>query len=55
MTDNTAVMIHIVEQFIYEKTGKKVKIVFNDPMNMHRHLKMLMEAYYVAMDYNKSK
>lgn len=51
MTDELPAMMRTVEQFIQDKTGKKVKIIFNDPMNMRKHIIMLNEAYNVALAY----
>lgn len=56
MTDDTPIMKHEVEQYVYIRTGKRIKIVFNDSMNMRKHLILLGEAYAVAMGYkNKEK
>ena len=52
MTDDTAVMTREVEYYVYIRTGKRVKIIFNNPMNLRKHLTMLGEAYAVAMYYN---
>ena len=52
MTDHTAVMTQEVEQYVYIRTGKRVKIVFNDPQSLRKHLMLLGEAYAVAMYYN---
>jgi hypothetical protein len=51
MTDELPAMMRTVEQFIQDKTGKKVKIIFNDPMNMRKHIIMLNEAYNIALAY----
>jgi len=51
MTDELPKMVRTVEQFIQDKTGKKVKIIFNDPMNMRKHIIMLNEAYNIALAY----
>jgi hypothetical protein len=55
MTDDLPEMVRTVEQFIQDKTGKKVKIIFNDPMRIHLHTKMLTEAYSIALAYYNSK
>lgn len=55
MTDDLPEMVRTVEQFIQDKTGKKVKIIFNDPMRVHLHVKMLTEAYSIALAYYNSK
>ena len=45
----------LVESYIYEKTNRKVKIVFNDTNRMMYHIKMLFEAYSVALTYYNNK
>ena len=55
MTDDTPRMIAIVENYIYIRKGIKVRIVFNDPMNIRKHLIMLGEAYNIAVNYKKSE
>lgn len=55
MTDDTAVMTKEVEYYVYIRTGKRIKIVFNDSMSLRKHLVMLGEAYNIAYNYNKSK
>ena len=52
MTEDTAVMTREVEYYVYIRTGRRVKIVFNDPQSLRKHLMMLGEAYSVAMYYN---
>ena len=52
MTDDTPIMTREVEHYVYIRTGKRVKIVFNDSMNIRKHLILLGEAYAVAMYYN---
>jgi hypothetical protein len=53
MTDDTARMIAVVENYIYIRKGIKVKIVFDDIMSMRKHLMMLGEAYNIAVNYKK--
>jgi len=48
-TPSVEEMIAVVQEYIYLKKGKKVKIVFNNPMSMHKHIIMLNEAYNVAI------
>jgi len=47
--------IVLVESYIYEKTNKKVKIVFDNPNRMMYHIKMLFETYSVALAYYNNK
>lgn len=44
-SDELPKMIRVVEQYIKDKTGKKVNIVFNDMFNVRRHCQMLAQAY----------
>lgn len=39
------VMVNVVENFIYQKTNLRIKIIFNDPINVHRHIEMLKDLY----------
>ena len=56
MTDELPVMVRTVEQFIEDKTGKRIKIIFDDPMNIRKHVVMLNEAYSISLTYyNKQK
>lgn len=53
MTDHTAMMAREVEHYVYIRTGKRIKIVFNNSMNLRKHLMLLGEAYAVAVYYKK--
>lgn len=53
MTDDTPIMVNEVEKYVYTRTGKRVKIVFNDSMNLRKHLILLGEAYAIAVYYKK--
>ena len=44
-SDELPKMKRVVEQYIKDKTGKRVNIVFNDMFNVRRHSQMLAEAY----------
>jgi hypothetical protein len=56
MTDELPTMVRTVEQFIEDKTGKRIKIIFDDPMNIRKHVVMLNEAYSISLTYyNKQK
>ena len=41
----------VVQQFIKDRTGKSVLIVFNKPAEMQRHLFLLDHAYQIAKQY----
>ena len=51
MTDDLPLMKHTVEQFIQDVKGRRIKIVFDNPMNLHRHIKLLTQAYDIAQAY----
>ena len=55
MTDDLPMMVRIVEKFIYEKKGVKVRIVFDDPMKIRVHTKMLSQAFDIALAYYNYK
>lgn len=55
MHSETIHKIQVVQAYIYNKTGKQVRIVFNNPMRMQQHLMMLDHAYQVAMGEFKNK
>lgn len=46
--------VAIVEAYILHRTGKRVKIVFDNAMMFRRHFKMLVEAHDKALDYYKN-
>ena len=43
----------VVQAYILDRTGKKVTIVFDDPMRFNLHFKMICHAYDVATAYYK--
>jgi hypothetical protein len=51
MTDELPIMVRTVEQYIQDKTGKRIKIIFDDPMNIRKHVIMLNEAYSISLTY----
>lgn len=54
-SDELPKMIMVVEQYIQDNTGKKVRIVFNDVFNVRRHTQMLAQAYaYVLQKQEKN-
>jgi hypothetical protein len=44
-SDELPKMVRVVEQYIQDTTGKKVRIIFNDMFNVRRHTQMLAAAY----------
>ena len=53
MTDDISVMIAVVEEYIYQRKGVKVKINMSDSRKFVRHFEMLLHAYEIAVAYNK--
>lgn len=47
------VMKAVVEEYIYKKTNRKVKIVLDNPMSIRKHFVLLSEAYSYALMYNE--
>lgn len=53
-TPSVEEMVAVVQAYIYERTGKKVRIVFNNPMSMRKHIIMLNEAYSYVLAYRNN-
>lgn len=53
-TPSVEEMLAIVQEYIYERKRVNVRIVFNDPMSMRKHIIMLNEAYNVAIAYRNN-
>lgn len=53
-TPSVEEMVAVVQAYIYERTGKNVRIVFNNPMSMRKHIIMLNEAYSYVMAYRNN-
>ena len=53
-TPSVEEMIAVVQAYIYERTGKNVRIVFNNPMSMRKHIIMINEAYSYVMAYRNN-
>ena len=53
MTDYISVMIAVVEEYIYQRKGVKVKINMSDSRKFVLHFEMLLYAYEIAVAYNK--
>lgn len=54
-SDELPKMISVVEQYIKDKTGRNVKIVFNDLFNVRRHTQMLAQAYAYVLQKDESQ
>jgi hypothetical protein len=52
MTNDISVMVAVVEEYIYQRKGVKVKINMSDSRTFVRHFEMLIYAYEVAVAYN---
>lgn len=53
MTNDISVMIAVVEEYIYQRKGVKVKINMSDSRKFVLHFEMLLHAYEIAIAYNK--
>jgi len=54
-SDDLPMMKRVVEDFIYQKTGKRIAIVFDDVMQIRRHFQMLTAAYdIIVVQQNKN-
>lgn len=51
--DYTQAMCVLVEMYIYQRTGKRIKIIFNDAARLRTHLVMLREAFNYAQQQSK--
>jgi hypothetical protein len=54
-TPSVEEMIAVVQEYIKERTGKNVRIVFDDMFNIRKHMIMLNEAYNHVMNYRNTK
>jgi hypothetical protein len=52
--DYTRAMCAIIEMYIHQRTGRRIKIIFNDPQRLRIHLSMLREAYNYAQQQSKN-
>jgi len=55
-SDDLPMMKRIVEDYIYQRTGKRITIVFDDVMQIRRHFQMLTAAFdIITVQQNKNK
>lgn len=55
-SDDLPMMKRVVEDYIYQRTGKRIVIVFDDVMQIRRHFQMLTAAFdIVQVQQNKNK
>jgi hypothetical protein len=48
-------MKRVIENYIFEKKGRRIQIVFDDLMRMRIHFQMLSETYDFVVAYNNKK
>jgi hypothetical protein len=53
MTNDITVMVAVVEEYIYQRKGVRVKINMSDSRKFVLHFEMLLYAYEIAVAYNK--
>lgn len=51
-TPSVEVMIAVVQEYLYKRTGKNIRIVLNNPMSIRKHIIMLNEAYNFVIEQN---
>lgn len=44
----------VIQDFIFDKTGRRVRIVFDNPFVMHRHFQLLCRAFDYIQQNNKN-
>jgi hypothetical protein len=55
-SDDLPMMQRVVEDYIYQRTGKRIRIVFDDVMQIRRHFQMLTAAFdIIQVQQNKNK
>jgi glutathione synthase/RimK-type ligase-like ATP-grasp enzyme len=53
-TPSVEEMVAIVQEYIYERKRIRVRIVFDNPMSMRKHIIMLNEAYSYVLAYRNN-
>ena len=53
-TPSVEEMVAIVQAYIYERKRVRVRIVFDSPMSMRKHIIMLNEAYSYVLAYRNN-
>ena len=54
-SDDLPKMQRVVEDYIYQRTGKRIRIVFDDVMQIRRHFQMLTAAYDIILAQQNNK
>lgn len=53
MTNDINVMVAVVEEYIYQRKGVRIKINLSNSRTFVKHFEKLLHAYEVAFAYNK--
>ena len=53
-TPSVEEMVAIIQEYIYERKRVRVRIVFDNPMSMRKHIIMLNEAYSYVLAYRNN-
>lgn len=53
-TPSVEEMVAIVQEYIYERKRVRVRIVFDNPMSLRKHIIMLNEAYSYVLAYRNN-
>ena len=48
-------MIAVVQAYILERKGRKIRILIDNPMRIRRDIMLLNEAYSIAVMYNNKE
>lgn len=54
-TPSVEEMIAVVQAYILERKGRKIRILIDNPMRMRRDVMLLNEAYSIAVMYNNKE
>jgi len=54
-SDDLPMLKAVVEDYIYKRTGKRIKIIFDEPMKMRLHFQMLCAAYDIVQAQQNTK
>lgn len=53
-TPSVEEMVAVVQEYIYERKRVRIRIVFDNPMSMRKHIIMLNEAYSYILAYRNN-
>lgn len=54
-TPSVEEMIAVVQAYILERKGRKIRILIDNPMRIRRDVMLLNEAYSIAVMYNNKE